>query len=316
MTTTTSTTTASALPAPTTNRAALTAATAVAPAVWGTTYVVTTMALPADSALWSGVIRALPAGVIALLIARTLPRGDWWWKAAVLGILNIGAFFPLLFVSAYLLPGGVAAVFSATQPLFVAALALPLLGEKPTLWRLGWGVIAVAGVALMVLGPEAALSPAGILAGLAGTASMGAGTVLSKKWGRPVGPVAYAGWLLTAGGLFGLPLALAFEGAPPPLDAHALLGYAWLSLVGALLTYILWFRGVGRLPAGAVSFLPLISPLVAAILGWALLNETLTPVQMLGFGIALLAVSAAQRTPTPAQPRLPRDTTTTRKETQ
>ncbi len=298
-----------------THRAALAAATAMAPAVWGTTYVVTTMALPADSALWSGVIRALPAGLIALLIARTLPHGDWWWKAAILGTLNIGAFFPLLFVSAYLLPGGVAAVFSATQPLFVAALALPLLGEKPTIWRLGWGVIAVAGVALMVLGPEAALSPAGILAGLAGTASMGAGTVLSKKWGRPVGPVAYAGWLLSAGGLLGLPLALAFEGAPPPLDAHALLGYAWLSLVGALITYILWFDGVGRLPAGAVSFLPLISPLVAAILGWVLLSETLTLVQVLGFAMALLAVSAAQRTRTLTQPPLPREMTTIRKET-
>ncbi|MEW1982357.1 EamA family transporter [Citricoccus sp. NPDC079358] len=273
------------------------------------------MALPADSALWSGVIRALPAGLIALLLARTLPRGEWWWKAAILGILNIGAFFPLLFVSAYLLPGGVAAVFSATQPLFVAALALPLLGEKPTLWRLGWGVIAVAGVSLMVLGPEATLSPAGILAGLAGTASMGAGTVLSKKWGRPVGPVAYAGWLLTAGGLFGLPLAFAFEGAPPLLDAYALLGYAWLSLIGALLTYVLWFHGVGGLPAGAVSFLPLISPLVAAILGWALLSETLTLVQMLGFAMALLAVSAAQRPPGSAQPPLPREMTTTRKET-
>lgn len=294
----------------------LTLATASAPAVWGTTYVVTTMALPADSALWSGVIRALPAGLIALLIARTLPRGDWWWKAAILGILNIGAFFPLLFVSAYLLPGGVAAVFSATQPLFVAALALPLLGEKPTLWRLGCGVVAVAGVALMVLGPAAALSPAGILAGLAGTASMGAGTVLSKKWGRPVGPVAYAGWLLTAGGLFGIPLAFIFEGALPPLDASAVAGYAWLALVGALLTYILWFRGVGRLPAGAVSFLPLISPLVAAILGWGLLGETLTLVQMLGFGMALLAVSAAQRTRTAVQPRLPREIATTRKELQ
>lgn len=294
---------------------ALTLVTASAPAVWGTTYIVTTMALPDDSALWSGVIRALPAGLIGLLITRTLPRGDWWWKATILGVLNIGAFFPLLFVSAYLLPGGVAAVFSAMQPLFVAALALPLLGEKPTLWRLGWGVIAVVGVALTVLGPTAAFGATGVIAGVAGTASMGAGTVLSKKWGRPVSPVAYAGWLLTAGGLFGIPVALTFEGAPPPLDAEAVAGYAWLSLVGALLTYVLWFRGVGRLPAGAVSFLPLISPLVAAILGWALLRETLTPVQMFGFAIALMAVSAAQRIPTSLY-SAPSCETTARKEPQ
>jgi len=275
----------------------MTAATAVAPAVWGTTYVVTTLALPQGYPLWSGVLRALPAGLVALAVVRLLPRGHWWWKAVVLGTLNIGAFFPLLFVSAYLLPGGVAATFGATQPLLVAALALPLLGERPTRWRLAWGVIGVVGVALMVLGPQAVLSPPGVLAGLASTASMATGTVLSKRWGRPVGPVAYTGWLLTAGGVVIVPVALLVEGSAPALDAPALAGYVWLSLAGALLSYVLWFRGVGQLPAGAVSFLLLLSPLVAAVLGWAVLDEALTAVQGGGFTLALIAVAAAQRTP-------------------
>lgn len=274
----------------------ITLVTAAAPAVWGTTYLVTTLALPEDAALWSGAFRALPAGLIALLWTRTLPTGRWWWKAAVLGVLNIGAFFPLLFVSAYLLPGGVAAVFSATGPLIVAALALVLLHEKPTVWRLCWGAGAVLGVGLMVVGPEVALSPIGVLAGIAGAASMAAGTVLSKKWGRPVGAVAYAGWLLTAGGIVIIPIALIVEGPPPALDTPAVAGYLWLCLIGALIAYVLWFRGVGHLPAGAVSFLPLISPLVAAFLGWAFLGENLTQVQLLGFAIALIALSAAQRT--------------------
>src|SRR5690625_1614010 len=69
-----------------------------------------------------GVIRALPGGWIGPLITRTLPPGDWWWEATILGP-RTSAHFPLLFVSAYLLPGGVAAVFSAMHPLFVAALA-------------------------------------------------------------------------------------------------------------------------------------------------------------------------------------------------
>lgn len=273
--------------------------TAAAPAVWGSTYVVTTVALPADHPLWSGALRALPAGLIALLLGRTLPRGSWWWKSLVLGALNIGAFFPLLFVAAYLLPGGVAAIFGASQPLLVAGLALMLLGERPTTWRLGWGVAGVLGVALMVLGPEAALSASGVLAGLASTASMAVGTVLSKRWGRPAGPSAYTGWLLTAGGLLIVPAALLVEGAPPRLDAAAAAGYTWLSLVGALLAYTLWFRGVGQMPAGAVSFLPLVSPLVAAVLGWVVLAEGLTPVQGAGFALALVAVAAAQQTRTP-----------------
>lgn len=296
-----------------TDRTRTVATTAVAPAVWGTTYVVTALFLPADHPLWSGLLRALPAGLIALAIGRSLPRGDWWWKALVLGTLNIGAFFPLLFLAAHLLPGGVAAIFGATGPLLVAALAVPLLGERPTRWRLSWGVLGVVGVALMVLAPEAALSPVGVGAGLASTLGMALGTVLSKRWGRPTGAVAYAGWQLTAGGLVIVPVALVLEGPPPPLDAAAVAGYAWLSLVGALLAYVLWFRGVGRMPAGAVAFLPLISPLVALVLGWAVLRESVTAGQAVGFVLALLAVACAQlpsprrRGPLPpAPPRNPR----------
>ncbi|WP_109472489.1 EamA family transporter [Ornithinimicrobium cavernae] len=283
---------------------AVTLTTALAPVVWGTTYVVTTLFLPDDHPLWSGALRALPAGLIAVTLARQLPQGAWWWKALVLGALNIGAFFPLLFLAAYLLPGGVAAIFGAAGPLVVAVLAVPLLGERATRWRLGWGVLAVAGVALMVAGPAAALSTTGILAGLASTLVMALGTVLSKRWGRPVGPVPYAGWQLTAGGLVIVPVAFVLEGPAPALDGSALAGYGWLSLVGALLAYTLWFRGVGHLPAGAVAFLPVISPLVAALLGWFVLDERLTPLQLVGFTLALVAVSSAQLPGRPALRRV------------
>lgn len=275
--------------------AALTVAlTAIAPITWGTTYLVTTELLPPDHPLWSGALRALPAGLLALAIGRALPHGHWWWRSLLLGTLNIGAFFPLLFLAAYLLPGGVAGVFGATGPLLVAVLAAVLLRERPTVRRLIWGVLAVLGVAATVLGPDAALDPLGILAGIGGVASMAVGTVLSKRWRPPVGPIAFAGWQLTAGGLIILPLALAVEGTPPALDAQATMGYAWLALVGGLLAYVLWFRGLGQMPAGSAAFLPVLSPLVAAVLGFLVLGEQLTAVQLGGFALALIAVVAAQ----------------------
>ncbi|OEV13552.1 ABC transporter permease, partial [Streptomyces nanshensis] len=93
-------------------RAATVALTALAPASWGTTYVVTTELLPPGHPLFAGLLRALPAGLLALALTRVLPRGHWWWKAVVLGTLNIGA-LPLLFVAAERLPGGVAATLGA-----------------------------------------------------------------------------------------------------------------------------------------------------------------------------------------------------------
>ncbi|RQW97557.1 EamA family transporter, partial [Micromonospora globispora] len=107
------------------------ALTAAAPTAWGTTYLVTSELLPADRPLWSGVLRALPAGLLLLAVTRHRPHGAWWWRAAVLGALNIGAFFPLLFYAAYRLPGGTAAVLGAAQPLLVAALSVVALGERP-----------------------------------------------------------------------------------------------------------------------------------------------------------------------------------------
>ncbi|MCW2877801.1 MAG: hypothetical protein JWQ95_1901 [Sphaerisporangium sp.] len=277
----------------------LTGLTALAPATWGTTYLVTTQWLPPDRPLLSGAIRALPAGLIALAIAGKLPRGAWWWRAAVLGTLNIGAFFVLLFVAAYRLPGGVASTLSAVQPLMVAGLAAALLGERPTLWRLAWGVAGTAGVAVMVLRGPLGFDPIGILAGLAGTAVMATGVVLTKRWGRPagVGILAFTGWQLTAGGLLLAPLALAVEGPPPVLSLPAIGGYAWLALVGTLVAYGLWFNGLGRLPVTAVSFLPLLSPAVATVLGWLLLGQSLTTGQVLGFTLAMVSIVAAQLTP-------------------
>src|SRR5262245_42612034 len=83
-----------------TGGAALLGATAFAPAVWGTTYLVTSEWLPPGHPLFAGLLRALPAGLLALAAGRTLPRGVWWWRALVLGALNIGILFPLLFVAA------------------------------------------------------------------------------------------------------------------------------------------------------------------------------------------------------------------------
>ena len=272
----------------------LTVVTALAPLSWGTTYLVTTQFLPPGIPLLAGVIRVLPAGLLLVLLSRTLPKGDWWWRSVVLGVLNIGAFNTLLFVAAYRLPGGVAATLNAVQPLLVAGVAFVLIRERPTRWRIAWGVVGAVGVSLIVLRGRIAFDFIGISAGLAAAMSMSVGVVLTKRWGRPqgVGSLAYAGWLLTAGGIPLAPIALAVEGLPPAPDASALGGYTWLIIVGTALAYTLWFRGLGRLPIAAVSFLPLLSPIVATVLGWLVLNQSLTRTQGVGFCLALLSIAS------------------------
>ena len=73
-----------------------------------------------------------------------------------------------------------------------------------------------------------------------------------------------------------------------------LAGLAWLGLIGAALTYAIWFRGVARLEPGAVSMLGLMSPVTAVILGWALLGQSLSATQALGASVVLVSVWLGQ----------------------
>lgn len=278
------------------NRLILTLVTALAPAAWGTTYLVTTELLPAGHPLLAGLLRALPAGFLAVLLARRLPHGAWWGKALVLGALNIGAFFPLLFLAAERLPGGVAAAVAGAQPLIVLGLGALVLGERVRPISAAAAVAGAAGVALVVLGPAAALDLWGLVAALGGVTATGLGMILTKRWGRPagVGPVAYAGWQLTAGGLLLLPLTFAVEGPPPALDAGALLGYLWLATAGGIIAYTLWFRGIQRLPVIVPGLLALLSPIVATLLGVLVVGESFTVLQVAGIVITLAALVGGQ----------------------
>lgn len=269
--------------------------TALAPATWGSTYYVTTQFLPDGYPVTMALLRALPAGLLLLLFARRLPPRGWWGRVLALGALNFAVFWCLLFVTAYRLPGGVAATLGSLQALLVILLARGVLGTPIRAASVLAAVAGALGVAALVLGPEARLDPLGLLAGLGGAASMAAGTVLSRKWHPPVPPLTFAAWQLTAGGLLLAPVAALLEPALPPLSLSNLAGLVWLGLIGAAATYWLWFRGVARIEPSAVSMLGMMSPVTAVLLGWVLLGEVLSPLQVAGMAVVLGSVWAGQR---------------------
>ena len=282
------------------------ALTAVAPLVWGSTYYVTTEFLPEGYPVTMAALRALPAGPMLLILARQLPRGIWWMRVFILGALNFTLFWALLFVAAYRLPGGVAATVGAVQPLVVVFLATLLLSTALRSSAVIAALIGIFGVGLLLLGSGISLDPIGLLAGIGGAVSMGAGTVLTRKWQAPVPLLTFAAWQLTAGGLLLVPLALLFEPPLPPLSAQNMSGILFLSLIGAALTYILWFRGISRIEPGAVAALGFLSPLSAVLIGWALLGQALTPIQIAGAGVVLAAIWLGQRAGRISRPILPK----------
>jgi probable blue pigment (indigoidine) exporter len=143
-----------------------------------------------------------------------------------------------------------------------------------------------------VLGPDAALDPVGVVAAIAGTISMAAGVVLTKYWGRPVDLLTFTGWQLSAGGLALAPVAFVAEGLPPAVTTTNVIGFTWLAIAGTGAAYANWFRGIQQLPIAVVSFLALLSPLVATLAGWLVLDQSLSAVQLAGAALVVAAVAA------------------------
>jgi len=263
--------------------------TAVAPIIWGSTYFITTEYFPAGYPLTVAMLRALPVGLLLLLVVRQLPSGVWWFKILVLGALNFSIFWWMLFISAYRLPGGIAATVGAIQPLIVLFLARLLLGYPVRLLAIVSAMLGLGGIAVLVITPEASLDPLGIAAGIVGAISMAFGTVLARRWQPEVSLLTFTSWQLVAGGLLLLPVAMWFEPPLPALTNENILGFIYLGLIGAGLTYALWFRGLSRLEPSTVSTLGFLSPITAVIIGWLFLKQNLNLMQL----AALITVFAS-----------------------
>lgn len=263
---------------------------ALAPISWGTTYIVATEFLPPGHPLLVAALRSLPIGLLLTLALRKLPQGIWWGRMLILGGLNIGIFQALLFIAAYRLPGGVAATAGAIQPLLVVLFAWLILRKKPTKGLILAAIAGFFGIGFLVLDPTAQLDSIGILAALAGAASMGLGTVLVKRWQPPVSLLVFTAWQLTIGGALLLPVALIVEGPFETLTKTNLQGLLYLGLIGTGLAYLLWFRGISKLSASAASYLGLLSPVMATLIGFFWLHQTLTPIQVCGIAIIFTSI--------------------------
>ncbi|MER6030736.1 EamA family transporter [Streptomyces sp. NPDC001851] len=264
--------------------------TAVAPAAWGTNYFVTHEFLPADRPLCGAALRALPAGLILLGLCRQRPRGAWWWRSAVLGMLNVSVFFVLVYAASQLLPTSIASTVMAVSPLAMMIIAWVLLSEQPGIAHLAGAAIGLGGVCLMLLTGTEGVSVPGVLASAAAMLVSAFGHILAKRWSADVDVLASTAWQLTAGGLFLLPVAAAVEGPPPALSRSALLAFGYVSLVATALAFTAWFTGLRHLPAGTVGLIGLLNPVTGVLLGTVVAGEVLTVQQLCGLVLVLVGV--------------------------
>lgn len=279
--------------------------TAVAPIVWGSTYFVTRHFLPDDAPVWGAAFRALPAGLLLLPLVRRLPRGSQWGRVMLLAFLNFGAFFPLVYLAAQLLPSSIAASIMALSPFVLGGLAVPLLGQRIRGAFLVSAACGAVGVLLVVGLAAGSVDGWGVVASLFALLSFSLGSILSTRWASGTPLLAMTCWQLLAAGAMLVIAAVVVEGQPPSMTGERVGAYAYVAVIAGAVSFVCWFTGLRRLPAGTVGLIGLLNPLAGIALGVLFAGEILTPWQIIGAMLVLGAIGFGSRGGRAGSPKAP-----------
>lgn len=216
------------------------------------------------------------------------------WRAIVwVGVLNSALPFSLYGVALLAINSGLAAIFNAATPLWAAAIGALWLNERLGPVRvlgLSVGLAGVVGLAWQKAGLTAneygVTTALAIAACLAATALYGYAACFARKRLAGVPPMALAtGSQFSAAIVLTAP-ALWLRPATVP-DATAWIALALLAVLCTGVAYILYFRLIAHTGATNASAVTFLIPAFAALFGWLVLDEALTPSMVIGAAVIL-----------------------------
>jgi drug/metabolite transporter (DMT)-like permease len=239
----------------------------------------------------------IAAIVVAPLAARrggVLPRRGLRGTVLFLALFNNVIPFTLITIAEKHITGGLAATLVATMPLFTVLFAYGAGAERPNAERIAGLLIGFAGAAVVVgpdLGDVASSSTVGDVIVIVAAACYALSTVVARQT-RGGEPLSLASGQMIFGAMIAVPLAFFFDGVPNlGISAEAALAWVGLGTLCSGLAYIIFFSLVQRSSATQVSLVSYLIPFVAALLGWAVLGESIGV--NLFIGLVLIVVGVA-----------------------
>ena len=284
------------------------AAIATTIVLWASVFAANRAVLPVLAPGHLVVLRFLIAsGALALAaLVRPLPRPALRDLPAIagLGLLGITIYQLALVYGQRTVTAGAASLIINSESIWIALLALPLLGERLTGWGWTGTVASFLGVVLIVVGEGGAvqLSRDALLVLLAAW-STSVYFVLQKPYLRRYPAFALNAYCIWAGTLLTLPFGVGLPAAVARTAPQVLAGVAYLGFFPGALAYFTWTYALARIPASiAGNTLYLIAPL-AIVMAWVWLREIPAALSLLGGVLILTGVALVQwrgRPPTPA----------------
>jgi drug/metabolite transporter (DMT)-like permease len=268
--------------------------------VWGSSFIATKVMVTDEPPLVTAGLRFTLAGILLAAFAT------WRYGPPVLSRTEIGHVLTMAFLAVLVsnachviamqtVQSNTAALLNATPALWIAWLGTfgprkrPLTGAQ----RLGL-MIGLAGV-LMILAPKGGLRVAGLgwqLVILLGCLSWSLGTIYLRNSGAANPPLMFVALQMLAGGL-GLLLAAALTRESFDFDwtPRALAAFLFLTLASSCLAYSAYAWLTVHASPVVVGSYGYVCPAVAALLGWLVLDEALSWIQVAGMGVILAGVA-------------------------
>ena len=250
--------------------------------LWGTTYAVTKYATPDWPPLLLGALRALPAGLLLLLLKPSLPTRSQWPSLLTLGAVNIALFFAFIFIMAVNLPAAIAGVGMVSVPVVALLYAWLTKGQRPAkiqafcamaLVVLAWLLFDPAHVALNVLGVAALFGA--LLTIVIGSTLVQSLSVHIHWW-------VVLTWQLIIGGTILLLAAFIdcsllhpeqYQVVFEPISALQYSALFWLIVPNTAIAYILYVWLLGRMTVAEFSFGTIANPIAGIVCAVLLINE-------------------------------------------
>ncbi len=243
-----------------------------------------------------------------LLLAWAAMRGELdrrvpWLVLLGLGLLNQAGYQGFAWLGMRSVSGGLATIIASLNPILVAAVAVPLLGEAMTARKAAGLLLGFAGAAFVVRNRIVLVGedPHGILLLALALVSMTAGT-LAFKFAAPRASLAAAVGIQQLGAGCAIMLAAVFRESPADItwNATLALSFLWALIAVSLGALMLWFLLLRRGTASAASSLHFLMPPLGLLMSWAALGEPLQPLDLLGVVPVALGIRLAttERTPT------------------
>ncbi|MCK6264615.1 DMT family transporter [Vibrio sp. ZSDE26] len=266
---------------------------------WGTTYAVTQYTLPNWPPLLLGALRALPAGLLLLMVKPTLPKKGEWQVLFSLGLINIATFFGLIFVMALTLPSAISGVGMVSVPV-VAMVFHWLVGKKrPNVFQAFSGITLVI-LAWLLFDPNSiSLNPIGLGAMLAAIMCIVVGSTITKSLGNKMDWWGVLTWQLVIGGVI-LSLASLFHffiDSTPYIDVYNnfngnnFAGLLWVVGFNTALSYGMYVWLLQKMSVVDFTFGSIANPIAGIVSGLLLIGDSFTTYQYaLMFGMIVMSL--------------------------